>query len=278
MCVTNPLDIKILIFSFMVELSFLQLTSAYVVGIFIFILTMLSYWVGHRVRTRAIRKDPEHAKRDIRTINGMLIGLLGLLLAFSFSMSNSRFDDRRHLIAEEANIIGTTILRTDMYPDSMRTLLRAALRDYVEKRIAFYEAGMDVKKAMSEYNSAQDLSLKVWRMASAYAKEDDITTRTSQLIPSINEMIDITSTRLAAGMGTIPDSIMYFLFVLCACTSFLLGYDQVDKLDWLIVTGFAITLSATVFSIVDLDRPRGGLISMDKPNQVIVELRGMFKE
>ena len=262
----------------MPELSLLQLTSAYVIAIFIFILTMLSYWAGHRVRMRAIRKDPEHAKRDIKTINGLLIGLLGLLLAFTFSMSNSRFDDRRHLVVEEANIIGTTILRTDMYPDSMRTLLRSALREYVEKRIAFYEAGMDIKKAMSEYQGAQDLSSKMWRMASEYAKKDDVTTRTSQLIPSINEMIDITSTRLAAGAGTIPDSIMYFLFILCACTSFLLGYDQIDKLDWLIVTGFAITLSATVFSIVDLDRPRGGLISMDGPNKMIVELREMFKE
>jgi hypothetical protein len=262
----------------MPEFSILQLTPTYVIAIAIFALVMLSYWAGHRSRMRAIANDPEHAKADLKTINGMLVGLLGLLLAFTFSMSNSRYDDRRHLIVVEANIIGTTILRTDMYPDSIRTLLRSALKGYVDKRIAFYQAGMDLEKAMSEFRAGQALSAEVWRIATEYAKTNENTTRTAQLIPSINEMIDITSTRLAAGEGTIPDSIMCFLYVLCVCTSFMLGYDQSTKVDWIMVTGFAVALSATVFSIVDLDRPRSGLINMDRPNHVMVELREMFSD
>ena len=262
----------------MPEFTLLQTTSAYTIALVIFVLVILAYWGGYKARKKIIEKDPERAKTDIKAINGMLIGLLGLLLAFTFSMANSRYDDRRHLVIEEANIIGTTILRTDMYPDSMRNLLRSALRDYVETRIAFYQAGLDFNKAFAEYRSGQNLSAKVWRLATDYAKKDGITTRTSLLIPSTNEMIDIVETRLAAGEGTIPDSIMYFLFLLCACSAFLLGYDQEGKVDWIIVTGFAVTLSATVFSIVDLDRPRGGLINMDGPNKKIVALREMFKE
>src|SRR5688572_5644106 len=136
---------------FMTELSFLQTTTALVMAIFVFILVMFSYWGGHMLRMRAIKRDPEHAKTDIKAINGMLIGLLGLLLAFTFSMSNSRYDDRRHLIVQEANVIGTTILRTDMYPDSMRNALRSALSEYVECRIAHYDARRDFEKAMSEF-------------------------------------------------------------------------------------------------------------------------------
>ena len=208
----------------------------------------------------------------------MLIGLLGLLLAFTFSMANSRFNDRRHLIIVEANIIGTTILRTDMYPDSVRNSLRSALKDYVERRIAFYEAGMALDKAYTEYRAGQDVGAKVWQLATEYAKKEGDITRTSQLIPSINEMLDIVETRLAAGLGTIPDSIMYFLFLLCFCSAFLLGYDQEKKIDWIIVATFALTLSATVFTIVDLDRPRSGLINMDGPNRSIVALRQLFTE
>ena len=262
----------------MPELSLLQSTTAVVIAIFVFILVMLSYWAGHLLRMKAIKRDPENAKTEIKAINGMLIGLLGLLLAFTFSMSNSRFDDRRHLIVEESNIIGTTILRTDMYPDSMRNVLRSVLNDYVESRIAFYKAGMDIDKAISEFRAGQALSAKVWRIAADYSKIDEATTRTSQLMPSINEMIDITSTRRAASEGTIPDSIMYFLFILSACTSLLMGYDQGSKIEWIIVAGFSLALSATIFSIVDLDRPRSGLINMDGPNQKIVDLREMFKE
>jgi len=225
-----------------------------------------------------IKRDPEHVKTDMKAINGMLVGMLGLLLAFTFSMANSRYDDRRHLVIEEANIIGTTILRTDIYPDSVRTSLRSGLKEYVERRIAHYGAGMDLKTALDEYEKGQEVGAKVWRMAADYAKKDDITTRTSQLIPSINEMLDIASTRLVAGLGTIPDSIMYFLFGLCVTAAFLLGYDQTGKIDWVIVIGFAVTLSITVFNIIDLDRPRSGLINMDGPNRQIVDLIQMFNE
>ena len=262
----------------MIELSYLQTASPYVIAFLIFVMVLSFFLIGFRVRMNVIRRDPEHAKMDIKAINGMLVGMLGLLLAFTFSMANSRYDDRRHLVIEEANIIGTTILRTDIYPDSARNVLRSALKAYVERRIAFYKAGMDKKKASAEYNKAQELGAIVWRLAADYAKKDDITARTSQLIPSINEMLDIASTRLAAGVGTIPDSIMYFLFALCLAASFLLGYDQLGKIDWIVVVGFAVTLSITVFTIIDLDRPRGGLINMDGPNKKIVELIQMFNE
>ena len=98
------------------------------------------------------------------------------------------------------------------------------------------------------------------------------------LVPALNEMIDITTTRRAAGEATIPDSIMYFLFILCLGSAFLLGYEQAQKIDWIVVIGFATMLSATVFNIIDLDRPRSGLINMDTPNEKIVELLQMFDE
>ena len=97
------------------------------------------------------------------------------------------------------------------------------------------------------------------------------------MIPALNAMIDITTTRRAAGEATIPDSIVYFLLILCIGSAFLLGYDNKNKIDWIVVMGLAIMLSLTVFNIIDLDRPRSGLINMNKPNQKIVELRGMFK-
>jgi hypothetical protein len=262
----------------MPDLTLLQRTSSYTIAIVILILVLLFYWIGYRLRKRAIQIDPDHVKVDVKTINGMLIGLLGLLLAFTFSMANSRFDDRRRHIIEESNIIGTTILRTDMYPDSVRELLRSALSDYVERRIAYYEARLDGEKVAAEYQAGQALSARVWHIAAEYAKRDDITTRTSQLIPSINEMIDITSTRLAAGRGTIPDSIMYFLFAVSVCVAFLLGYDNNGKFDWIIVLGLSVTVAATIFTIVDLDRPRSGLINMDEPHKNIVGLRQMFTE
>lgn len=261
----------------MIKLSLLQSSSTLVVAIVLFVLLIAFYILGYRLRIRTLNKTPEHTVEDLGAINGTLLGLLALLLAFTFGMSNSRYDTRRELVIEEANDIGTVILRTDIYPDSIRNLLRSHLKDYVDARIAFYQAGMDMEKTYTEYYRAGEIGNKIWSIAAAYAREDDITTRTSELIPALNAMIDITTTRRAAGEATIPDSIMYFLFILCLCSSFLLGYDRKNKFDWIVVIGFALMLSATVFTIIDLDRPRSGLIDMDSPNEKIIELREMFK-
>ena len=258
------------------KLTLLQHTPVVVVAIIIFILIIIFYLVGHRVRSRAIRKNPDLSKIDLGPINGTLLGLLGLLLAFTFSMSSSRFDARRSTVIEEANAIGTAVLRTDIYPDSMRKLLRVNLKEYVNERIAFYEAGMNLEKAFASYARADEIGKKIWSMAAAYAKDNTTITIASQLIPALNDMIDITATRRAAGQATVPDSIMYFLFILCFCSAFLLGYDTKAKIDWIVVVGFAIMLSSTVFNIIDLDRPRSGLIDMDTANKDMVELRDLF--
>jgi hypothetical protein len=159
----------------------------------------------------------------------------------------------------------------------VRTLLRNNLKEYVKERVAFYKVGMNVKKAMHHYNKADSIGKEVWSIVATYAKVDNITTRTSELIPALNAMIDITTTRRAAGEATIPDPIMYFLFSLCFCSAFLLGYDNKHKkFDRIVLGGFALMLSITVYMIIDLDRPRSGIINMDKPNEKMVELLEMF--
>jgi hypothetical protein len=261
----------------MINLSLLQSTPTFIIAISLFILIISFYLLGNRVRSRSVNKHPELAKVEFGAINGTLLALLGLLLAFTFSMSNSRFDTRRQLVIEEANTIGTVILRADIYPDSMRQLLRTNLKEYVGQRIAFYKEGMNMQKVVSHYLKADSIGKVVWSIAANYAKVDDITTRTSEMIPALGAMIDITTTRRAAGEATIPDLIMYFLFILCLGSAFLLGYEKPNQIDWIIVIGFGMLLSLTVYVIIDLDRPRSGLIDMDVPNQKIIELRDMFK-
>lgn len=262
----------------MLKFSLLQSTGSFPIAIFLFLFIIITFIFGHRVRRKTIQKHPDRSRVELGAINGTLLGLLGLLLAFTFNMASSRFDTRRQVIVQEANDIGTVILRTDIYPDSVRQLLRNNLKEYVAARIAFYRAGMDENKIIQNYFKADSIGKKIWAIASSYAKQDNGTTLKSQMIPALNSMIDISTTQRAAGQATIPDSIMYFLFVLCLCSAFLLGYDNKMKIDWIVMIGFAVMLSATVFTIVDLDRPRSGLINMDSPIQKIIELKQMFEE
>jgi hypothetical protein len=262
----------------MIKLSLLQQAPTFVVAIIIFILIIGFYLIGFRIRAAAEKKNSDQSKEDLGALNGTLLGILGLLLAFTFGMSNSRFDARRQVIIQEANDIGTVILRTDFFPDSVRQLLRSNLKEYVVARVAFYEARMNLQKVSESYLKADSIGKVVWGITASYGKVNSEITRTSQLVQALNDMIDITTTRRAAGEATVPDSIMYFLFILCCCSAFLLGYDTKHKIDWIVLLGLAIILSSTIFTIIDLDRPRSGLIKMDNQNRKMVELLNMFDE
>jgi hypothetical protein len=259
-------------------LSALQRADAWVVALVMFILIFGFYFLGHRLRRISIQKNPKDETIDLGAVNGMLLGLLGLILAFTFSMANTRFDARRELMIKEANAIGTAILRADLYPDSVRRVLRDVLKAYLNERIIFYEAGMNFQEAKLHYLEADRLGKKAWSTSAAFAKKDANATIASELIPALNDMIDITTTRRAAGEETIPDSILYFLFLLCLTSTFLLGYDNKGKADKIVISGLATMLALTLFTIIDLDRPRSGFINLDVPHQKIVELREMFTE
>ena len=98
---------------------------------------ILAVRIGIRLGKKKTAPDGEEDKTSSNLIGG-IFALSAFLLAFTFSMSASRFEARRDVLVAEANNIGTAILRVDLYPDSMQQLLRPLFRDYVEERIAFY--------------------------------------------------------------------------------------------------------------------------------------------
>jgi len=261
----------------MIQVSFIDIVPAFVIACILFVLIIFSYLMGHMLRARKVKRNLTFASDELGTVSGALLGLLALLLAFTFGMSNSRFDTRRQLAVEEANAIGTALLRTEIYPDSIRAILRSRLKEYVEERIAFCQSGTDIPKMVEAHYQSEAIGKEIWTLAADYARTDDITTRTSELLPALNAMIDIVTTRRAAGEANIPVSILYFLLMLSLAVSFLLGYERRIKIDWIIVISFSLMLSMTVFTIIDLDRPRSGLVTLDEANTRIIALRDMFK-
>jgi len=83
-------------------------------------------------------KDPEKGMTGLGAIEEALFSLFGLLIAFTFSGSASRFDSRRQLLAEEINDIGTAYLRLDLLPAGVQPALHGLFHDYVDSRLAVY--------------------------------------------------------------------------------------------------------------------------------------------
>lgn len=261
----------------MIQISAFDTLPAYVIAIFLFILVLSSFFVGIKIRRNVIKKHPERANDDFGSISSSLLGLLALLLAFTFGMANSRFDDRRKLSVQEANAISTVVLRADFLPDSMRIILRTQLEEYLETRIAFNQSGMDLDKMADNFYKADVINNNIWKSVADYGKTNMEITRVSEIVPALNDMIDITISRRAAGEANIPDSIQFLLIVLCVCSTFLMGYERKNKIDLTVVVGFSLMLALTVFTIIDMDRPRSGLVNLDEANSKIIELRSMFQ-
>src|SRR6185369_11884510 len=72
--------------------------------------------IGRALGLRGLKGDPGGALSGLGPIEGAIFGLMGLILAFTFSGAAERFDLRKHLIIEEANAIGTAYLRVDLLP------------------------------------------------------------------------------------------------------------------------------------------------------------------
>jgi hypothetical protein len=247
------------------------------IALFVGMLVLLE--TGRRLGLRQLAQDSEAAQSGFGVVGGAIFALMGLLIAFTFSGAASRFDTRRQLVVEEANAIGTAYLRLDLLPANAQPAMRESFRQYVEARLDAYRKLPDIvaaKQALARTNQFQG---QIWRQALAACQEGPQAT-TMLLLPSLNAMIDITTTRSVATQIHPPLVIFAMLCVLALASSLLAGYSMAGgRLSscWIHMLAFAVIMAVTVYVILDLEYPRLGLIRVDAVDQVLVDLRDSMK-
>ena len=247
-------------------------------GLFLGMLLFME--IGRRIRLSQSARDPDVTKSGFGAIEGGVLGLLGLLLAFTFSGAGTRFDERRQLIVEETNAIGTAYLRLDMLSTAAQPNLRESFRRYLDARLNVYRKLPDIEGAKQELSIANSLQQEIWREAIASLRTSAAPLEVAVvLLPALNAMIDITTTRTMAVYVHPPVIIFVMLFALAWVSSLLAGYDMASgKLrSWFHMLCFATAVAVTVFVILDLEYPRTGLIRVNAFDQALVELRESMK-
>jgi hypothetical protein len=244
-------------------------------SIALFVGILLSIELGRRIGAYRIAMEGESATKGFSAVEGAVFALLGLVLAFSFSGALTRFDDRRHLVVEEANDIGTAWLRIDLLPASAQPALRVLFRRYLDSRIEVYRKLPDLDAARAELGKSTALQKEIWTLAISSSLESAPASAPMLLLPALNAMFDITTTRTEASRVHPPLIIFAMLGVLTLACSVFAGYDMASqpRLNLLHSVAFALVLSVTVYVIVDLEYPRLGLIQMTDSDEVLVELR-----
>jgi hypothetical protein len=247
-------------------------------GLFLGMLMCLE--AGRRLGIRRIRTEPEGKRPGLGAVEGAIFALFGLLLAFTFSGAASRLDTRRMQIAEEANAIGTAYLRLDLLPPEAQPALRDLFRAYVDSRLMVFRRLPDLKAALQELAKANSIQGDIWSRAVAACKAPGWNPQAAMLVlPALNEMIDITTTRTMMARTHPPRIIYGLLFALGLMCALLAGYATAEagRRSLIHMIGFAAITVFTVFVIVDMEYPRAGFIRLDAYDQVLVELRDSMK-
>ncbi|GLH74423.1 hypothetical protein GETHLI_29250 [Geothrix limicola] len=230
---------------------------------------------GRRLGKRQLARDAGGGAKAFGTLEGAVFGLMGLLMAFTFSGAAARFDARRQLVAQEANAIGTAYLRLDLLPATAQQALREDFRQYLDARLATFQNPLDSPVSRAGAARALQLQNRIWSKAVTACKSEAPTPPTMLMLPALNEMIDITTTR-AMAMNQHPPSVVYLMLgALTLASALLAGYGMAEGKvrSWAHILGFAALFSITIFVILDLEYPRLGLIRVDEADQVLVELR-----
>jgi hypothetical protein len=249
---------------------------ALLLGACLFFGMLLFSEVGRRIGIANLARDPEGLAKGTGAAEAAVFGLMGLIMAFTFSGAASRFEDRRHLITAEVNAIGTAYLRIDLLPADSQPEMRGLFRRYADVRSVAYRNMEDQNATKAKLAEAEVLQKDIWTKALAACRQREAPAQAAMLLlPALNEMIDITTTRAIATQNHPPLVVFLLLGALSLVGALLVGYDTSPNKDrsWLHMVVFAAIISLAVFVIVDLEFPRLGLIRIDAADQVLIELR-----
>lgn len=234
--------------------------------------------VAYRLGRRRFQKG-ETSSESTGLVSGAIFSLMGLLIAFTFYGAYSRLDIRRQLIVQEANAIGTAYLRLDLIPSAARAPLREKLQKYAVSRAVLFEKLTNVPAALSEIAKSIKLQKEIWTLAVAATNGPESHTGRMLLLPALNEMIDIATTRTIAMQAHPPLLIFLTLYVFAVICAGITGHraGATAQTANLYSLAFAFVTALILYLILDIEYVRYGLIRLDKVNNVLVELAKMMQ-
>jgi hypothetical protein len=224
----------------------------------------LGHWLGVR--------GGDRASSNISTMEASILGLLALMISFTFAMALSRFDARRDAVLNEANTIGTTALRARLLPRPHSTECLNLLREYVQIRLDITQrtpSPLEMDAAIARSNAIQE---SLWQLVKAVSAKDNGLVPTGLFIQTLNDMIDNQEKRLTAGRNRVPNIVLLALygitFIAITFTGYAAGLETRRWRPGVYVTG--MVAAAVILLIQDLDRPSTGFITVSQQPMIDV--------
>jgi len=223
------------------------------ISLALFAAALIGYFVGRPESRRA------NDQNVVGLVQTSMLGILGLLLGFTFAVASERYEARRVLAIDEANALGTTYMRAQFLPEPYRTVISTDLRRYIELRARAASLVHDLRTLNVMRSQTERLQQRIWREATAVGRVHD-TDITSTFVESLNQSIDLYASRVATYYARVPATILWILLAIAIVAVGMVGYGfgLAMHRGWLTMALVAITVAAVMVMIVDLDRPEAG--------------------
>ncbi|MGO9768271.1 MAG: hypothetical protein ACLPSW_01725 [Roseiarcus sp.] len=195
-----------------------------------------------------------------------MLGLLALMLGFTFAMALTRFDERREGVLIQANAIGTACLRAGLLPGPHGVESVKLFRDYVQVRL-------DLAKHVPtpvEFNAAiarsNEIQAALWQQAKAVMGKDNAMVPTGLYIQALNETFDNQEKRLTAFRTHVPNTVLLALYGIAILAIGFAAYASgLERRRWrLPIYVMAFIVAAVILLIQDIDRPGAGFVSVSQ--------------
>lgn len=217
--------------------------------------------IGFRLGQHKREQGTDAISDQVGITQTAVLGLLGLLLAFSFAAAGTRFMERQDQIVLEANAIGTSYLRAELLNGPQRAELRAALKEYTEHRIAV-SAQLSQGWDPSVIGDIERKQARIWRAArEGVVRQPEFAVA---ILTPVNELIDLHTLRLNATRKGLPWLVMSLLIASSLLAIGMIGYGcGIENRRRRILTfSVALLISCVLWLTYDLDHPRSGLLRL----------------
>ncbi len=222
--------------------------------------------LGFRTGRRYAKKQTVDDDSSFGTMMGAMLGLLAFMLAFTFSLASDRFQQRKAIMVQEANAIGTAALRARYLPEPFSTGIRSRLADYTENRSVRLIRGEVTLQQATEI--ADRLTQELWHLTEESVKETTPSPPLQALfVTAMNDVIDLNTARISVALRfRIPEVVWVLLSVLGVLTFWTVGTQAgaTRRKRTLVAVPAALAFGAVFALVYDLDHVRFGWIRIDQ--------------
>jgi hypothetical protein len=157
---------------------------------------------------RSLSRHADALREPFGIVQGALLTLVGLLLAFGLAMAVSRYDSRRTAVVDDANAIGTAYLRAQMLREPERGLSLRLYPQYADASLRLSNSVPGSPAAKRAIAAEAVLQRRLWSLAGRALDSQPTQSAPRLYLDSLNEMIDLQTTRVSALNNRVPSAIL----------------------------------------------------------------------